>query len=144
MQLRIEIGELIEKQRAAVGLLDQALLHAGHIFDAEQRLRRVIARDRAGGDRHERAIAPCAALMQCARETFLAGAGLAVDQHPGVVRGQPIDLIAQRLRAFAGADDFDRRRQLTPQTFVLALEATRFERARYDQQTVSRAKWVSR
>ena len=134
LHLGIEIGELVEKQRAAVGLLDQALLHAGDVLDAEQRLRRVLARDRAGGDGHERAVASRAALVQRARECFLAGAGLAVDQHPGVVRGETLDLLAQRLHAASGADDFDRRGQLPAQAFVLALEPARFERARNHQQ----------
>jgi hypothetical protein len=74
-------------------------------------------------------------LRSCsARERFLAGAGLALDQYPRIVRCDPLDLLAQGLHAPAAADELDRRRQLSAQPFIFALESARFERKRYDEQ----------
>ena len=98
LQAHVHLADLVEQQRAAVGLLEPAD-PAGHgagkgaLLVAEQLGLQQRFRDRRAVDRDEAAARPAARRMQVAGEDLLAGSGLAGDQHAGVA-GR--DLVGQR------------------------------------------------
>ena len=109
-RLRLErhVADLVEEQRAALGLLEAALrarLGAGEgaLLVAEQLALDQFARDRRHVDRHERALPALAEVVQHARDQLLAGAALAVDHHGQVGLRQAgedaIDLLHRRRAA---------------------------------------------
>ena len=103
-----DVGHLVEEERAAVGLFQQAL--AGLLGPgerpadvAEQLALGQRRAERGDVDRHERPAAPPAVLMDRPGHQFLAGAALAADVDAGLGRGDdrnPLeDLLDGRRRA---------------------------------------------
>ena len=93
---RAHVADLVEEQRAAFGDLEAALARrdgAGEraLLVAEQLALEQVGGDRAAVDRHERALAARTEIMDGARDDFLAGAGLAEDEHVGVEGGHLAD-----------------------------------------------------
>ena len=72
--------------------------------------------------------------MHVARERFLAGAGLALDQHGRIGGRDAFELRLQRLHRLAVADRLGRRGQLAAQAVVLLAQAAGLERAREREQ----------
>jgi hypothetical protein len=72
--------------------------------------------------------------MQEAGEGLATAAGLAGDQHPGVVLGDALDLLAQPLHGRRAAGGFVHQRRAPTQADVLALELVRLQRALDGQQ----------
>ncbi len=112
-QARLRVGwhvaDLVEEQRAAGGLLEAALAAIGRPGEgaalvAEQLALDQLARDRRHVDRHERARAPPAVVVQGARDQFLAGAALAVDHHRQIRGRQPRDAAIDLLHRGTAAD----------------------------------------
>ena len=108
LRLHRHVADFVEKQRAALGLLEPAGgagIGAGEraAFMAEQFRFDEIARDRRHVDGDERAVAPLAVIVQRARHQFLAGAGLAGDHHGEVGLHQPrqhaVDFLHRRRAA---------------------------------------------
>jgi hypothetical protein len=101
--------DLVEKQRAAVGLGHQAAARGlgvgeGAALVAEELgLQQVVGQGTAV-DGHERPAAACAPGMHGARRQFLAAAGLALDQHRRVARGHAAQLAEHADEAGRGAD----------------------------------------
>ena len=86
LRLERHVADLVEEQRAAIGLLEPAepaRVGAGEraLLVAEQLALDQLARDRRHVDGDERAVAALAEIVQRARHQLLAGAGLAGDQH---------------------------------------------------------------
>src|SRR6266581_6164549 len=86
LQFRWHIADLVEEQRAAFGLLETAAplrvgAGEGASFVAEQFGLEQVAGNRRGVDGDEWRVAARAVPMQGARDEFLAGARVAVDQH---------------------------------------------------------------
>ena len=86
LQRQRHVADLVEEQRAAVGLFetaDVALLRAGERagFVAEQFAFEQFGGNRGGVERDERLARARRFAMQRARDQFLAGAGFAGDQH---------------------------------------------------------------
>jgi hypothetical protein len=90
LQVEGHVADLVEKQRAAVGLLEAAAAHGlrageGAALVAEEFALEQVLRDRRGVDRDEGAlaaeIAARAVAVQRARDQLLAGAALAGDHH---------------------------------------------------------------
>ena len=108
LDVRRQVADLVEEDRAAVGQLEAPGPHrdgAGEraLFVSEQLALDQRRRQRRAVDAHERAGMPAAAIVQRAREQFLAGAGRPEQQHAGVGRRhlrQPRQRQAQR-RALA-------------------------------------------
>ena len=79
LQVEGHVADLVEKQRAAVGLLEAAAAHGlrageGAALVAEQFALQQVLRDRRGVDGHERPAGARAVLVQRARHQFLARA----------------------------------------------------------------------
>ena len=92
----------------------------GAALVAEQLALDQLARDRRHVDRHERARAALAVIVQRARDQLLAGAGLAVDHHREVGGGEPRDGAVDLLHRRAAADQRQR---------LVARRAARWARA---------------
>ena len=86
-----QVGDLVEEQRAAVGVLELAAPapHAGGgaVLDAEQLGLEQRLDERGAVDRHERPGAARAQLVDLPGDQFLARAALALDEH-GEVGGR--------------------------------------------------------
>ena len=104
-----QLADLVEEQRAAVRRLE----HAGLRFDgageraahvAEQLALEQRVDDRRAVDRDERLACAGPGLMERARGEFLAGAGLAADQHDLRVRRQPLNQAEHLLHHRAAAE----------------------------------------
>ena len=113
-QLRLERRahgpDLVEEQRAPVRLLEPPLAvadgageRAAHV--AEQLRLEQRFRDRAAVERHEPVGAPRAVVMDRARGEFLAGAGLARDEHGARRRGDGLQQLEQIAHHAAPADE---------------------------------------
>ena len=90
------VADLVQEQRAALGLLEAAGVAAGGAGEgaglvAEQFAFQQLGRDGGGVEGHERPFAARALGVQRARGQFLAGAGLAGDQHVEVAGGDAPD-----------------------------------------------------
>ena len=86
LQGRCQLTDLVEKQRAAIGLLETAAAQAvgageGALLVAEQFGFEQFGRDRRGVERDKRLAGTRTVLVQRARHQFLAGARFAGDQH---------------------------------------------------------------
>jgi hypothetical protein len=117
LRLGRHLADLVEEQRAALGLLDQPRLglmggrvRAGAV--AEQLALDQLARDGGAVDRHELPLA-LARLVHRARVDLLADAGLADDEQLALRRGQPAQTVARhRQRRRRGRHRSQRRDQL--------------------------------
>ena len=86
LQVERHLGDLVQKERAAAGSLEEAdvlAVGAGEapLLVAEDLAFDQVRRDRAAVDREERAGAPPAQVVHGLRDDFLAGAALAGDEH---------------------------------------------------------------
>ena len=85
-----QVGDLVEEQRAAVGVLElaPAATHPGRraLFDAEQFGFDQRFDERGAIDRHERSEPPAPQLVNLPRHQLFADAAFAVDQHGEVSR----------------------------------------------------------
>jgi hypothetical protein len=144
LQRRRELGDLVEEQRAAVRLADQALgrvrgtgerpLHVAEQLRLEQ-----LARDRAAVDRDERPLRAAAGAVDAARHQLLAGAALARDEHVRVRRRHLAHQVVHALDAGRLADDPAvgvGLAQAALEQRVLAPDASLAERARHRVQEV--------
>ncbi len=103
-QLRLrgerQVGDFVEKQRAAVGALELAAAsaHAGRraVLDAEELGLEQRLDDRRAIDRHERPAPARADFVNLPRDQLFAGAALAVDERDEVRRCHALDAIAHR------------------------------------------------
>ena len=107
LQLGRHVADLVEEERAAVGLLEAAAALRGRAGEgaalvAEELGLAQVARDGGGVDGDEGRVAARAVAVQRARDQLLATARLAVDQHRGVGVREPAD----------GAEDLLHRRGL--------------------------------
>ena len=96
LQVERHVADLVEEERAAVGLLEAAAargLRAGEgaALVAEQLGLEQVLRDRRGVDRDERAAGARAVLVQGVGDQLLAGARFAGDQHRDDALAQPAD-----------------------------------------------------
>ncbi len=105
LKLGGHVADLVEEQGAAVGLLEASLASRlgpgeGPALVAEQLGLQQVAGDGGHIQRNEGLVRPRAVSVQGAGDQFLAGAGLAVDQHRDVGAGQapygPVDLLHGR------------------------------------------------
>ena len=108
--LERHVADLVEEQRAALGLLeaaDLARVRAGEraALVAEQLALDQLARDRRHVDGDERAAAALAVVVHRARDELLAGAGFAVDHDRQVGAHQPRDDAVDLLHRRRAADD---------------------------------------
>ena len=113
-QARLELGrhvsDLVEEQRAAIGLLEAAETPGlrtgeGTAFVTEELGFEELARDRGGIERDERLGRPRAVTMQGPRNQLLSGARLAGDEHREVRSGQPSDRTEHLLHRGRRPDD---------------------------------------
>ena len=100
LRLQAHVADLVEEDRALVGLLELADLPIGGageraLLVAEQLRLDQLVGDRRAVDLHERAVAAQALAVDRARHQLLADAALAPDQHGGVGRRR----LADRARA---------------------------------------------
>ncbi len=96
LQLGRHVADLVEEQRAALGLLEAALPaglrpREGPALVAEEFRLEQVARDRCSVDGDEGATGARTVAVQCACDQLFAAAGLAGDQHRGVRLRQPAD-----------------------------------------------------
>ena len=104
-----QFADLVEKQRAAVGMLEHADLGFRRPGEraalvAEQFALEQGVDDGRAVDGHEAAVTPRPHVMEATRHQFLAGAGLARHQHRPHVRREPADRVEQLLHRRAAAD----------------------------------------
>ena len=100
LQLRGHLGDFVEEQGAALGAFEVPgvrlrCAREGAAFMTEQLAAEQVRRDRTAVDRDELAFAP-AAVVDRARDQFLAGAALAMQEHGHVVPRDPLDVLEQR------------------------------------------------
>ena len=110
LQLRGHVADLVEEQRATLGLLEAAAPHrlrAGEsaALVAEQLAFQQVARDRRGVQRDERPALARAVLVQRTRDDFLAAARFARDEHRDVGLAQPSDGAEHLLHGWRLAED---------------------------------------
>ena len=106
LQRQRQVADLVEEQRALLGLLDLAdaardRAGEGAPLMPEQLALQQVLRDRAAVDRDERPSRARPQLVQRLRQHLLAGAALADQQHRDIGRRQPLD----------GAADLQHRRR---------------------------------
>ena len=94
LQAQGHFGDFVEQDGAAVGQLELAGLRGdgageGALLVAEQGGFQHVVRDRRAVDGHEGLAGARRALVNVARQHFLAGAGLAGDQHGGIAARHP-------------------------------------------------------
>ena len=113
LQLGRHVADLVEKQGAAVGLLEASAAHRlcageGAAFMTEQFGLEQVFRNRRRVDRDERLVAARTMPVQRARDQFLAAARLTVDQHGGVGLRQAADGAKHFLHGRRCAENFGR------------------------------------
>ena len=106
LHLQRHVADLVQEQRAALGELEAAEPRRQRarecaFFVAEQLALEQVRGDGAAVHRHERMRGAARQLVNVARDHFLAGAGLAQDQHIGVKRR---DLFDQAVDGAHGLD----------------------------------------
>ena len=109
LQHQRQLADFVEKEGAAVGVEEQALVvlagtGEGALGVAEEFAFDQLGRDGGAVDRHEGALGAQAHLVQGAGRDFLADAGFAEDQHRGRQRGDAADQCAEVLDG-GGAPD---------------------------------------
>ena len=105
-----DVGHLVEKDRAPVGLFQQSLaglIGAGECAAgmAEQLALGQRGAERGDVDRHKRPVRAAAVAMDGAGHQFLAGAAVAVEVDAGVGGGDQGDAFEDLLHGRRGADD---------------------------------------
>ena len=115
LRLHRHVADLVEEQRAALGLLeaaDRARVGAGEgaLLVAEQLALDEIARNRGHVDGDERPALALAVVVQRARDQFLAGARFAGDHHREVGLHQPRERAENVLHRRRAADERHRSR----------------------------------
>ena len=104
-----QIGHLVEKQRAAVGVLELAAAPADAgrrpLFDAEELGLEQRLDERGAVDGDKRTVAPPAQLVELARHQLLADAALALQQHREVGRGHALEPGTERLHRRRRSDE---------------------------------------
>ncbi len=103
------VADFVEKQRAAVGVFELADPIGRGVGErpadvAEQLAFQDVLAQRGAVQGDERLVLARAVLMDRLRDQFLAGAGLALDQHAGVGRGDPLQAVDHLVHLRAGAD----------------------------------------
>ncbi len=96
LQHQRQFAQLVEEERAVIGKFQQADPPAfgageGALFVAEEFALQQALGNRSAIDRHERPFGPPAAAMNAAGDQFLAGAGLAANQHVDVGVGHLLE-----------------------------------------------------
>ena len=104
------VADLIEKQRAAVGVFEFADAVARCVGEraphmAEQFALENVLAERRAVEGHEGLALAGAVLMDCLGHEFLAGAGLPLDEHRGVGRGDPLETLDEGEHLCARSDD---------------------------------------
>ena len=120
------VADFVQEQRAAVRLLELAQVPRGGagegaLFVAEQLGFDQLAGHGGAVQRDEGLLAPRAAVVQGARDQFLAGAGLAQDADARFAGGHAVHLRHHAAHGLAGADDLVLAHAL-PQLAVLLLQ----------------------
>ena len=115
LHVQRQIGHFVEKQRAALGALNQTLLITDGAREAAALVTEEFALHQLRGNRaavhgDERAVAARAGFMDQACDQFLAGAGLPADVHRCLAAGDAPDHLAQLLHDRRAAEQ-SRRRQ---------------------------------
>ncbi len=134
-QLRLErrrqLGDLVEEERSAVGLHEEAPARAvgageGAAGVAEELALQQVLRNRRAVDRHERAAASRRLGVDGPGENLLAGAALAGEQHRGLELCRALDELQHLDHDVRGGDDrplSDDALDVPPQQRVLAAQA---------------------
>ena len=104
LDAEIHVDDVLQKQGAAVGLLQRAEVHLLTILHTEQLGGRVGVCEPGDGHSDEGTVTPVARLVQVAGINFLAAARLAYQQHGSVVLGDAFNLFAQILHERAAPD----------------------------------------
>ena len=104
------VADFVEEQRTAIGQFETPgtagdRTGEGALLVAEQFAFQQLCRDRPAVDWHEWRVATLGVVMQITRNHFLAGAGLAEDQHAGVGVGHLLHHLPDVLDRPAGADE---------------------------------------
>ena len=104
------VADFVQKQRAAVGVFEFALPIGRRIGEraanvAEQLALQNVLAQRRTIERHERPLLPRAVLMNRLGDQLLAGARVALDQHGGVGRRDPLQPRDHVVHLRAVADD---------------------------------------
>src|SRR5207244_1086094 len=110
LQFKRDRPDFVQKHRPAIGQLEASdalgdSAREGALFMPEH-----LAFEKAGGDRSavqldERALAPSAQIVDGARDQFLPGSGLAIDQYGRIGRRHGLDLLQQTPQGGASADN---------------------------------------
>ena len=130
------VGDFVDEQRAAMGLLQRAglaRLLAVRLLDAEQFDLHPLRRDRRGVDDDERSFCTARCIVQRARGQFLARTGGADDQDAAVGLGRPVDGLAQLVHAGGAAGENAGGGSQLLEFLHFALEARGFQRPRRHQ-----------
>jgi hypothetical protein len=111
LQLQRNVGDFVEKERAAIGQLEAADFLAYGAGERAAFVAEEFRLEKAGGNRgaidfDESAFAPRAAIVDGAGDEFLAGAGLAQNEHGGSGRSDQFQLRQSALERGTFSDDF--------------------------------------
>ncbi len=103
------IADFIEEQRTAIGQLETPGAAGdgpgkGALLMTKQLAFQQLGRNCPAVDRHKRRVAALGVVVQIARHHFLAGAGLAEDQHTGIGIGHLLHHLAHMLDRTTGTD----------------------------------------
>jgi hypothetical protein len=104
-----QVADLVEQQRAAIGLLEEADLVVASVGERaldvpEQRALQQRLRDRGAVDAHERLVATASTGVQRPRHELLAGAALTGHQHGGIGVRHAVELREEILHRRAVAE----------------------------------------
>ncbi len=105
----VEVGDIVDQQRAAFCLLENAGDRLAAVLPAEQRLLGVALGDRGCREPRQGTVGPPAQRMHVTGKRTAAGARLPADQHAAVVFRELLYPLAQALHQLAATD----RRQQT-------------------------------
>ncbi len=130
----IHVGQFVEKQGAAAGLFQPAVVNPVALLGAEQFQAGVLAGDGTDAHVHERAGATRAVGVQETGIDFLAGAGLTEDQHRRVMLGDFEHLGSQALDHLAAPDRFGDHPLLAAQILIFPRQPVRLQRPLHGQQ----------
>ena len=109
LRRRREVGDFVEEQRAAVGLLELAApaTHTGGrpLLDPEQLRLEQRLDDRRAVERHEWPVGAIAQRVHASRDQFLARSALSLDQHDEVLAGRARDAFVELPHHRRGAEE---------------------------------------